>query len=271
LDRMDKILQVKNSLFLGLEGVLPDLILAASILVIGIIVAFLLEQLVWFCIKRMKSSRSSHLPSWLPSLHLQELGLGLARGVFWITILVFIIFSSEVFGFNVIDHWVLLASSYLPKLIGAFAVLIAGILASKIVSDLISRSGRRAGIEGASRFGSIIYVTGVTVTVLIAIQQIGIEIEFLTTGVLVIIASLLTGAALSFAIGSAPIVTNILSSFYARKNIKIGANVSIEGVQGKVVDLTVTSLVLECETGRLIIPAKRLNEAVVEVLYDKAK
>ncbi len=267
---MDRMQQIIRSLFNRLAEILPDLAIAASILIAGVLIAFLFARLTWFCIERFKSTKSSILPGWFPLLHLQQLGHGLARGVFWITILIFIIFSSQVFGFNVIDHWMMLASSYLPKLIGAFAVLIAGVLVSRIVGDVVSRSGKTAGIQAASRFGYIIYIAGVTVTILVAIQQIGIEIEFLTTGVLVVLACLLAGGALSFGIGSAPVVTNILAAFYARKNIKTGANIIIDGIEGRVVDISTTSFVLECKSGRLIIPARRFNEAVVEVLHDRA-
>ncbi|MDZ7830131.1 MAG: hypothetical protein U5L07_00100 [Desulfobacterales bacterium] len=240
------------------------------ILIAGVLIALFFARLTWFCIERFKSTKTSFLPGWFPLRHLQQFGHGLARGVFWITILIFIVFSAQVFGFNVIDHWVVLASSFLPKLIGAFAVLIAGVLVSRVVGDLISRSGKTAGIQAASRFGSIIYIAGVTVTILVSIEQIGIEIEFLTTGVLVILACLLAGGALSFGIGSAPVVTNILAAFYARKNIKTGTHIIIDGIEGRVVDISTTSFVLECKSGRFIVPARRFNEAVVEVLHDKA-
>ena len=190
---MNKIQLIAKRLAEGLEDFLPNLALAGSTLLLGVLIAFALKRLTWLCVNKIASSTSTRLPAWVPSLRSQRLADSVARGIFWLTILIFVVLSSEIFGFDVVDHWVRLAAAYLPKIIGAFAVLITGILISRIVRDVISRSGKTAGIDAAPRFGVICYVVGVSVTVLITIKQVGIEIEFLTTGVLVVLACLLAG------------------------------------------------------------------------------
>jgi small-conductance mechanosensitive channel len=101
-----------------------------------------------------------------------------------------------------------------------------------------------------------------------AINQVGIDIQFLTNLVIIVIAALLFGAALAFGIGASTSVSNILGSFYLQKSYKEGNRVKIADIEGIIVKISPTEVHIKTKSGRVIVPAKTFNEAHSELLNE---
>ena len=97
---------------------------------------------------------------------------------------------------------------------------------------------------------------------MIGIEQIGINVDFLTNVLIVIIGVLLAGGALAFSLGARTLVANVIGGQYLRKHCRIGEMMQIGDVEGSVVDVTQTSIILDTETGRTIVPAKYFQEHI---------
>ena len=96
--------------------------------------------------------------------------------------------------------------------------------------------------------------------IIIAINQVGIDISFLTSLTYILLASLLFGAAMAFGMGAKASVSNILASYYIARNYSEGNLIRIGEHEGRIIKITSTSVYLESDAGQVIIPAKDFNE-----------
>jgi small-conductance mechanosensitive channel len=78
----------------------------------------------------------------------------------------------------------------------------------------------------------------------------------------------LFGAALSFGLGAKTSVSNILASYYLHNTYKEGDTVRINNIEGKIIHINSTSVILNTPDGQVSIPAKDFNE-YVSVLIKK--
>ena len=73
---------------------------------------------------------------------------------------------------------------------------------------------------------------------------------------------LFAGGALAFGLGAKNLIANIIGAQNLRKHCRIGEFMQLGTVEGIVIDITQTSIVLDTEKGRSIIPAKLFQEQV---------
>jgi small-conductance mechanosensitive channel len=66
----------------------------------------------------------------------------------------------------------------------------------------------------------------------------------------------LLGAALAFGFGGRDLVANILSAHYVHRIYQVGQVVRIDGIEGRIVRITETSVILECAEGDVSVPAR---------------
>ena len=88
------------------------------------------------------------------------------------------------------------------------------------------------------------------------LEQLGIEISFLKATLLILFSALLLGASLAFGIGGRDLVANILSAHYVHRLYQVGQVVRVDGVEGRIVRIAETSVILECAEGDVSIPAR---------------
>jgi len=68
------------------------------------------------------------------------------------------------------------------------------------------------------------------------------------------------GAALAFGIGSKETVSNILASYYLQKTYRVGQEVRIAGLEGRILEITSTAVSLDAPVGRVLVPARKFSE-----------
>ena len=61
-------------------------------------------------------------------------------------------------------------------------------------------------------------------------------------------------------------MANLIGAFYLRQAVRIGQRVRVAGHEGRIVDVTVTSLVLETADGRVLLPAKAYHDEAIVLM-----
>jgi hypothetical protein len=102
----------------------------------------------------------------------------------------------------------------------------------------------------------------VTVAVITGLQQLGIDISFVTQLSLILLAALLGGLSLAFALGARQYVANLmaqpeLARYATGERLRIGDD------EGVIVEIYRTGLTLATEEGLVSIPAARLADGRV--------
>ena len=90
---------------------------------------------------------------------------------------------------------------------------------------------------------------------LVAVEQLGIDVSLLTTLILIVLSALFGGAALAFGLGGRDWVANVLSAHYVSRLYQVGQTIRVSDVEGRIVRITETVVILETADGEVAVPA----------------
>ena len=88
--------------------------------------------------------------------------------------------------------------------------------------------------------------------------------------VTVIIGAAFASAGLAFGIGANITVSNIVAAYYVSQNYTVGQTVRIGDIEGEIIQLTPTAVMLAAREGRVLVPAKRFSEEASLLLVGEA-
>lgn len=203
-----------QSLWLGVVGFVPSLVVAILIVIIGWAIGALLGRVISQIIKSLKLDEA--LKRTGVDEFLARGGLELNSGAFlgglvkWFMILVFLIAALDVLKLSQVTDFLRGIVDYIPQV--AVAVLI--LLAAGIIGDVLKRiavsSAKTAGSRSAGFLGSVTKWAIWVFAILVALSQLGIAsvlIQTLFTG-FVVAFSLALG--LSFGLGGQEAASRVI-------------------------------------------------------------
>lgn len=238
----------------------PKLILGIIVLFIGYLVARLVKSMVGRFIGYLDRVINKNLSGRQLQVNLSSSRSFIAKAFFWIIIFFFITLFTEILGLPVITSWLAGLGDYLPRLLAGVVVIFFGIIFSRLASDLIKSRTFRGGLYDSAVLGRVAKYSIMVISIIIAINQVGIDISFLTTLTYILLGALLAGAAVAFGLGAKVSVSNILASYYIARTYSEGDLIRIGEHEGRIIKITSTSVYLESDSGQVIIPAKDFNE-----------
>ena len=249
--------QFKADLF----AILPNIIFAIGIVLIGLLVARLLQSLL----RRFINNLDRFLSSGKMRIELRQINLErsarlLGKIAFWVIFIIFLTFATQVLGLPVITTWLDGIVRYLPDILIAVIIVFLGIMGGALLRDLITTATGKAGLIYGNVLGRIVQYSILLITILIAADQVGVNIEFLTEVLDILLAAILFGAALAFGLGAKTSVRNILASYYLQNRYEVGQIIKIGTIEGRIIQITPTAVILESGDGQVAIPAKKFSE-----------
>jgi hypothetical protein len=180
---------------------------------------------------------------------------------FWTIFLVFLIKASDTLQLTIVSDALTSIAYYIPKVGIAVLVLILGLIAANFVRELITMTCSSAGITHGTMVAQAVYVAVVLLIVVTAIDALGINTDLLNYTIVILLAGLIGGAALSFGLGSRAAVANLIAAHYLGSVVRVGMTVKIGDTQGTVVAMTPIAVVLETSHGRVVVPASQFTES----------
>lgn len=261
---MDKIIeeisQLFNNLITSAIHLIPNLLFAIGILVVGFLFSKIFQRLIRRFILYLHSTINNKLGSRSLSVDLQGAADFISKTLFWVVIIFTIVLATQVLGLTILTKWFDGLILYLPNILASIIIVFVGFIVGELISNIIASTAAQTMISNGVYLGRFIKYIILFISIIIAIDQIGIDIMFLTNLVTVVLAVLLFGAALAFGLGARTSVSNILGSYYLNKNYQVGNTVQIGESVGIIVKITSTTVVLETKSGLVSIPSKDFNE-----------
>jgi hypothetical protein len=182
------------------------------------------------------------------------------RVVFWLAFLFFAAAATEALGLPVVSAWLSGVAAYLPRLLVAALIVVLGLLAGSLARTTLSATAASAGFAYADALGRVAQGIVVMASCIVAFDQLGIQVTFLTVLAAIVTGTLLGGAALAFGLGARTAVSNIIASHYLLKTYRVGHHVRIGAVEGRIVDITPTAVIVATADGQAMVPAKEFSE-----------
>jgi len=180
--------------------------------------------------------------------------------VFWVVFLFFITAASSVFGFKMFTGWLDQFISHLPNILAGVLIVGAGFVLGNLARDGVVASMGAAPPRQRELLGRIVQIFIATLFVIVGVDQVGIDIDIVTTVVGIAFGGLLFGLALGFGLGFKTVASNLIATRYLKSDYEIGNLVRIDEIEGEIIDLTFTSVVLDTADGRMIVPARLFTE-----------
>ena len=250
---------------------LPNLIAALFLLIVGHFLAKLLGQITARLLKKLNLDKLS-----------ESTGLGnvsektgfdatpstiLGKIVYWLVFLTFLISAADTLGLervsSTIDNFVL----YLPKVVGAFLVGIIGLFVAGLIRTAVETSLSSMNLGYEKVIGGIIYTIIVIVVVSLAIGQLEIETALLNQVVTIFLFAGAGAVALAMGLGTRDVAGSVVAGVYVREMFQPGHLIKIDDLEGVVIEVGSTSLLLETgEQKQVTIPNRQILDARVEIL-----
>lgn len=183
----------------------------------------------------------------------------------WVMVLILLIIASDILGWTMISTEISNLLHYLPQLISAFTLFSIGLYFAYLIRKSIFNLFTTFGFQSANLVSIILfYIIAILVSVT-ALNQAGIDTTIITNNITLLMGAFLVTFALSFGLGSKDVVLNILLTFYARKNYKLGDRIKYKNHTGTVVNIDNLSLTLKTDTGKIVIPIKKIIDSTIEI------
>lgn len=190
--------------------------------------------------------------------------------VFWVVMLFFLAVGARVLGWDLFSGWLERVVSYLPGLVTGLLIILAGILLGSLARAAIHSATQKAAPEQSAMMSRSVQVVIVFSAVIIGVEQIGLNIGFLSSVIVVVVAVLLGGAALAFGLGARDLVANVIGAQYARHHCRVGDLVRIGNVEGELIEIAQAGLVLATPEGKVIVPARMFHQEPCHVVLRAA-
>ncbi|CAM3872277.1 MULTISPECIES: mechanosensitive ion channel family protein [Pseudoalteromonas] len=238
----------------------PQLLGAALMLLVGWVVAWLLSKLTISLFKLCNRALAG-LSQRVQTEQTLQLNLKHARligkTVFWVTMMFFIAAATSSLGLNFFSDWISSLLSYLPNLLAGIFIIVGGYLLGNLASAMARAGAQSVGFARVEVAGNIAKLAILFTATVIGIEQLGINIQFVTNMVVVLTGVLCAGVALAFGLGSRELIANTVAAKQALRHCRINDQIEIAGVSGTLTEITATMLVIETQKGRTLIPARQ--------------
>ena len=252
----EELLEILTKLWDQFLELLPQLIISLVVLGIGYLVARLVKYLAIRFVKYLSKKISIRFEN----LSLDNSAPFIGIAFFWLVIVATLLLISNILKLTFITNGLELILLYSPNIFAAILIIFAALVLGKFISKSISTLGVRLGLSYSNTLGKIAQYLILLSAIIISIDQIGVEVTFIINLMNITLASLFFGAAFAFGIGAKTSVSNILATFYVRKMYKVGDSIKINDIEGRIIRIEATMVVLETNSGQYMIPSKEFSE-----------
>lgn len=252
----------------GAINALPNLVIAAVLLFVGIVAAKVIRAVLTSTFKKIK------LDDIFDKMGLSEIfsKIGLKSGpsaaipkaLYWLILLLFVQAAADQAGIQQISTLLDQIMAFLPKVLTASIILLVGFIVADLIQNAVFRSLDNIGLEYAGSLSRILFGFIFILVLTVAFSQLGIETELLNSSVKIILGGLSLALALALGLGLKTLASHIVAGVYARDLYKIGTEIHYDDLPAKVTGVgPLTTKLTRTDGSFLVIPNSILINEVI--------
>ncbi|MCY4154743.1 MAG: mechanosensitive ion channel [Gammaproteobacteria bacterium] len=248
---------------------LPNLFVAAVLMATGLLVAALSRSLIM------------RLGQWLERFA-QRTGISsyylrvrwpitriVATIIYWLVIIFFVTAAAKSLGLPGIAEWLNKLIEYSPSILVAALVIWAGFVIGDFTRENLATRLGGARIQQAQQLGNAARLLVIMLTIIIGLGQLGVEVGLLAQLLVIVVSAVMLALALAFGIGAGTMVANIIALRNLGRHYQKGQRVRLGELEGEIVELSRTAVILDTDTGQAAIPAKVFQEQTCILLTEE--
>jgi hypothetical protein len=159
----------------------------------------------------------------------------------------------------VFERWTENLLAYLPRVIGGIIIIVVGFTGGALVRHVLEQASVGLGVGQSSLLGRLAQAVIVVSCIVIGIDQLGVNVNFLIQLTTVTAAAVFGGIALVFALGTREHLANLIGAHYARKHYAPGDFVKIGAFQGRIVQIADGCVFIETDAGDVSVPGQHFS------------
>jgi hypothetical protein len=205
----------------GIMDLLPKLVVAVVILVVGLLVGRLLRALTLRFFVALRLDRAS-----------DRLGLSalLARGdarytvaevvatvVYWLVLVLALQMLGWALGLQAVVDFFAAVLDYLPRVAVAVVIALLGVAIGSFFGGAVQVAAANAGMSGSRPLGRLVKYVVALFALAVAFEQLEIASRLLTTTFLVVVGAATFGVALAFGLGCQDLARDVVTGWITRR------------------------------------------------------
>jgi small-conductance mechanosensitive channel len=258
----------------NIVAALPSIAAALLLLLVGIFAARLVRSLTLKLLHLLNLFLEQVLSGRTRAVVFFSAGITrlVASILYWIILFIFVTAALDTAGLTGVSAWLERIVDFLPGIVTGGLIILLGYILAGLVRDVTLAAAHSAEFTEAVVISRLAQAITLVTALIIGLQQIGIDVSFLTTILGISSAALLFGFALAFGLGARTLVSNLIAAHHLRDILEPGQTIRIRDWEGTVLEVSPTAVILDTEQGRTTIPAKLYQEeAVVTLLADNGR
>ncbi|OHC29749.1 MAG: transporter [Pseudomonadales bacterium RIFCSPLOWO2_12_59_9] len=250
-----------TALWTKVAGFIPNLFVALILVLLGFVVAKLLDTLLSKLLGKIGLDRlmaGTGLTKLLGRAGIQvPVSTLIGKIVYWFVLLIFLVSAAESLGLERVSSTLDALALYLPKVFGAALVLLAGVLLAQLVSGLVRGAAEGVGLEYAHGLSRVAQGLVIIISISVAIGQLEVKTDLLNNVIAIVLISVGLAVALALGLGSREIAGQILAGIYVRELYQVGQQVQVGEVEGQIEEIGTVKTILLTDSGELVSVANR--------------
>lgn len=209
-----------QNLWAGFVSVVPKMLFAVVILLLGWIIALALEQVVARVLKMLKVNEALRRTGALDPLRHMKFNMDavkfIAALVRWFVFFIFLVAVADVLELDAFNAFMREALLYVPNIILAVLILLVAAIGGDLLDRFVSGTVRAGGFAYGAFVGSVARWSVFVFGLIAALQQLGIAEALLQTVVTGIVAMLALAGGLAFGLGGRDMAGEVLDKVRRR-------------------------------------------------------
>lgn len=266
---MSSIYEVLRLQALQLLEVIPAILKAAVVFIIGLILAKILMNGILRLLAALGVDRLAERimsAEFFAANNIKLVPSRIISGfVYYFMLIIFTMAAVEALGMRIISDLMADFIDYIPHAVTAFVILLFGIYVADAIKKVVLSACRSLGITSGNLIANVIFYFIFLNIILIALRQARLQTTFMETNISIMLAGAAGAFAIGYGLAARDIMGNMLAGFYNRNRIRVGDEVTINRQRGEVILMGSTSLTLRSEDSEIIVPFSKLSSEGVEI------
>ena len=172
---------------------------------------------------------------------------------------------AEVLGLTAIREGIAVIVAFLPRLLSCVLLLVGGLWLAGVLRAVVDKVGPKAEVDSPSALGQGVYVLILVLTVTIGLDQLGIQVQLISSLLQIALGAAAAAMALAFALGGRPVFENLIARHYYKALVSPGDRVRVGEVEGTVVRVSPVAVIIASAHGEHVVPCSTLLTGVTEI------
>ncbi len=253
----------------GFINGVPNFVSAIVIILLGLIISKFVAKMI---LKLLQSINADKIGEKLNSIDIIaqsniqiKISEFFSKIIYYVLVLFFLVMATDVLNMPAVSELVAGIFKFIPNVISALIFLIIGLLIADFIKNIVYTACNSLGIPSAKLISSFLFYFLLINVIISALSQAKINTEFLSQNISLVIGGGVLAFAIGYGLASKNVVANYLASFYSKDKFKVGDRVTINDVTGNISELDKTSITIDTQNSKVIIPLSKVTSEKIEI------